>query len=113
MLLKCLSMLTRLGLMLEISREDMATVSVGKPAKNQTLLVRGERVSAIACMSSSGLLDVQTFQGTATGEVFYNFVQTHLLPHLMPYNGINPHSVVILDNWSSSEHKCLDAFSFG
>ena len=71
-----------------------------KPAKNQTLLVRGERVSAIACMSSSGLLDVQTFQGTATGEVFYNFVQTHLLPHLMPYNGINPHSVVISDNCS-------------
>lgn len=72
----------------------------GKPAKNQTLLVRGERVSAIACMSSAGLLDVQTFQGTATGEVFYNFVQTHLLPHLMPYNGINPHSVVVLDNCS-------------
>ena len=55
----------------------------GKPAKNQTLLVGGERVSAIACMSSAGLLDVQTFQGTATGEIFYNFVQTHLLSHLM------------------------------
>ena len=72
----------------------------GKPAKNQTLLVRGQRVLAITCMSPAGLLDVQTFQGTATGEVFYNFVQTHLLPHLVPYNGINPHSVVILDNCS-------------
>ena len=72
----------------------------GKPAKSHKLLVRGERVSAIACMSLAGLLDVYTFQGTATGEVFYNFVQTHLLPHLMPYNGINPHSVVILDNCS-------------
>ena len=51
-------------------------------------------------MSLAGLLDVYTFKGTATGEVFYNFVQTHLLPHLMPYNGINPHSVVILDNCS-------------
>ena len=72
----------------------------GKPAKNQTFLVRGERVSAITYMSSAGLLDVQTLQGTATGEVFYNFVQTHLLPHLMPYNGTNPHSVVVLDNCS-------------
>ena len=51
-------------------------------------------------MSSAGLLDVKTFQGTANGETFYNFVQTHLLPHLMPYNGINPHSVVVLDNCS-------------
>ena len=68
----------------------------GKPATSHTLLVRGERVSAIACMSLAGLLDVYTFQGTATGEVFYNFVHTHLLP----YNGINPHSVVILDNCS-------------
>ena len=72
----------------------------GKPARYQTFLLRGERISAIACMSSAGLLDVKTFQGTANGETFYNFVQTHLLPHLMPYNGINPHSVVVLDNCS-------------
>ena len=72
----------------------------GKLARYQTFLVRGERISAIACMSSAGLLDVKTFQGTANGETFYNFVQTHLLPHLMPYNGINPHSVVVLDNCS-------------
>ena len=71
-----------------------------KPAKNQTLLVREQHVSAIACMSSAGLLDVQIFHGTATGKVFYNFVQTHLLPHLMPYNSNNPHLVVILDNCS-------------
>ena len=51
-------------------------------------------------MSSAGLIDVKTFQGTANGEVFYQFVQTHLLPHLMPYNGINPHSVVVLHNRS-------------
>ena len=100
-------MLMRLGLMLEISREDIATVS----AENLPKITFRQRRTCF--MFSSGLLDVQTFQGTATGEVFHNFVQTHLLPHLMPYNGINPHSVVILDNWSSSGHKCLDAFSFG
>ena len=49
-------------------------------------------------MSVSGILDVKTVQGTSNGETFYDFVQTHLLPHLMPYNGVNPHSVVVLDN---------------
>ena len=32
--------------------------------------------------------------------MFYRFLHTHLLPKLMPYNGINPQSVVILDNCS-------------
>ena len=27
--------------------------------------------------------------------MFYRFLHTHLLPKLMPYNGINPHSVEI------------------
>lgn len=72
----------------------------GKPAKDHTLLVRGARISAIACMSLAGLLDVKTHRGTVDSGVFYSFVQTHLLPILMPYNGINPHSVVILDNCS-------------
>ena len=63
-------------------------------------MVRGERVSAIACMSIAGLLNVKTIKGTSDGDTFYDFVHTHLLPHLMPFNGINPHSVVILDNCS-------------
>lgn len=48
-------------------------------------------------MSTAGLLDVKTHTGTVDGEIFYKFVQTHLL---MPYNGTNPHSVVVLDNCS-------------
>ncbi len=64
------------------------------------MLVRGERVSAIACISLVGLLDVMTVTGTTDGDAFYTFVQTHLLPYLMPFNGVNPHSVVILDNCS-------------
>ena len=72
----------------------------GKTPVNHALLVRGERVSAIACMSSTGLLDVKTITGTSDGDAFYDFVHTNLLPHLMPFNGTNPHSVVILDNCS-------------
>ena len=67
----------------------------GKPARVQRFLTRGERISAIACMSASGLLDVKTVKGTTDCADFYSFVQKYLLPHLMPYNGVNPHSVVV------------------
>ena len=70
----------------------------GKPATDHSLLVRGERISAIACISVNGLLDVKTVRGTCTGDTFYDFIHTHLMPHLMPFNGVNPHSVVVLDN---------------
>jgi transposase len=70
----------------------------GKPPQTHQMLVRGERVSAITCMSSVGILDSKMVKGTTNGDTFYDFVQTHLLPCLMPYNGTNPHSVVILDN---------------
>ena len=31
---------------------------------------------------------------------FYMCVQKYLLPQLMPFNGTNPHSVVVMDNAS-------------
>lgn len=51
-------------------------------------------------MSTKGILDVKTLKGTSNGDMFYDFVHSHLLPHVMPFNGINPHSVVVLDNCS-------------
>ena len=76
----------------------------GKPLNTHSLFVRGERVSAIACISMAGRLDVKTLKGTSEGDTFYTFVHTHLQPQLMPYNGINSHSVVIMDNCSI--HHC-------
>ncbi len=58
----------------------------GKPLRNHTMLVREERVSAIACISVAGLMDVMVVTGTTDGDAFYTFVQTHLLPYLMPFN---------------------------
>jgi hypothetical protein len=62
------------------------------------LLIRGQHLSAIAFMSVQGLLDVKVVKGGVDGDVFYDYVQNTLLPHLMPFNGTNPHSVVVLDN---------------
>lgn len=72
----------------------------GKPLVSHELLVRGERISAIAFMSMNGMLDCKTVKHSVNGETFYEFVQTALLPHLMTFNGTNPHSVLIMDNCS-------------
>ena len=72
----------------------------GKPAMAQRLLVRGQRLSSIAIMSLAGVLDCQVVTGNVDGDVYYDFVLKRLLPHLMPFDGTNPHSVVVLDNAS-------------
>ena len=77
----------------------------GIPLMHQKCLVRGEHVTAIAIISVDGILDVKTSTGTTDGDAFYTFVQTHLLPQLMPCNGSNQHSVVIMDN-CAIHHIC-------
>ena len=72
----------------------------GKPAKSHKLLIWCKCVSAIAVMSIQGLLDCKIVHELVDGDVFYDFVHTHLIPHLQPFDGCNLHSVVILDNAS-------------
>ena len=72
----------------------------GRPMVCQKLLVGGMKLSAIAFMSIHDVLDCMTVTGSVDGEVFHNFVQAGLLPHLMPLDGRNPHSVVVTDNCS-------------
>ncbi len=72
----------------------------GKPAKSHKLLVRGKHLNAITFMSARGILDCHIETDTVDGDAFYTCVQKCLLPHLMPFDGTNPHSVVIMDNAS-------------
>ena len=72
----------------------------GKPPVCHKFLVRGERISLIAFMSMAGVLDCHIIHGTVNGDNFYDFVEKFLLPHLLPFDGKNPHSVVVLDNCS-------------
>ena len=64
------------------------------------LLVRGERVNAIAAIASSGLVAFDTVIGSVNGHTFFDFLRGTLIPQMMPFNGTNPHSVLILDNCS-------------
>ena len=72
----------------------------GKTPQKHTLLIRGQHVSGIGIISVAGLLDVCVVKGAVDGDNFYDFVLKYLLPHIMPFNGVNKHSVVVLDNCS-------------
>lgn len=72
----------------------------GKPPVSHKILSRGQHLSLIAFMSTAGVIDFQIVRGSVDGDVFYTFVEKFLLPHLMPFDGKNPNSVVILDNCS-------------
>ena len=63
-------------------------------------------MSAIAFMSVNGMLDLKVVSGNVNGDIYTDFVEEILLPHLMPFDGRNPHSVVILDNCAF--HLCED-----
>ena len=64
-------------------------------------MFRGEYVSAIVAMTNEGVLDFNNIvAGGASAETFDHFVINALLPKLQPFNGINPCSVVVLDNAS-------------
>ena len=69
----------------------------GQPAKNIRLMCRGIKVSAIAGVAFDGLVTVQC---SINEDVFCDFVEKDLLPHLLPFDGVNPRSVVLLDNAS-------------
>ena len=51
-------------------------------------------------MSVEGIHDIHMAEGTMNGERFEDFLRTTLLPFLQPFNWINHHSVVIMDNAS-------------
>lgn len=72
----------------------------GIPACDQRMLIRGVRYTAIPIMSIDGIHDVFLAEGTMNGERFARFVKDVLLPHLLPFNTLNPRSVVIMDNAS-------------
>lgn len=72
----------------------------GTPVCDRRLLVRGKRYSAIPVMSLDGIHDVFVTEGTVNGEVFTDFLKQCVLPVLKPFNYVNTHSVVIMDNAS-------------
>ena len=70
----------------------------GERAECKRLLVRGRRISAIAAMCwDKGILDVEMTQNSVDGEKFCDFVRGTLIPNMLPYDGLNPTSIVVMD----------------
>ena len=82
-----------------IHYEDLAMYR-GNPARPQKLLVRGKRVSAIGVLSTSGMLDCHIVEGTVNADRFEEFVEKSLYTQSTSLHGIDPHSVVVMDNCS-------------
>ena len=57
-------------------------------------------INAIGIMSLERVEDVYLSEETVNSDIFEDFVRTTLLPILMPFNGINSHSVVVMNNCS-------------
>ena len=72
----------------------------GKRTRSHKLLARGKHISVIAAMSTQGMLDYRLAQGGVDAIAFREFVEKCLLRHVMPFDRINPHSIIIMDNAS-------------
>ena len=72
----------------------------GKTPRSSQLLYRGDRISALAIMSYSGIMDVHIEHENVNGEKFLAFIERNLLPNLMPFDGVNSNSIVVMDNAS-------------
>ena len=72
----------------------------GMPAHSYQLRVGGKRLSAIPVMTTNGIEDVYVTSGSVNGDVFQHFFCKCVLPILLPFDGRNPRSTVIMDNAS-------------
>ena len=59
-------------------------------------------------MSLEGVLDAYITANTVDSETFLEFIDTSLIRHILPFNGVNPHSVIVMDN-ASIHHTDLIA----
>ena len=64
------------------------------------LRVSGERLSAFPVMATRRIEDVFVCKGSVDGEVFQQFLCQCVLPIILPFDGNNPRSVVVMDNAS-------------
>ena len=68
----------------------------GIPMQKESLFVRGERMSAIAFISTRGVVDLLVRSGTTNGEVFLEFTEKYILPQLQPFVVLSFHLVMVV-----------------
>ena len=69
-------------------------------AASETLIQRGSTYSSIAAICTEGLLAMETTSNSVNGDMFFDFSFAALIPEMLPFDGSNPKSIVIMDNRS-------------
>ena len=80
----------------------------GKPAKALKLYSRGQHISALAAMSTKGVLECTLVEGGVCGDTFKTFIEEKLSPVLYSFNGTNPQSILIMDNAAIHPYSISD-----
>ncbi len=62
--------------------------------------MRGTCISAIAAVCWNGFLGVELTTNSVNGDSFCDFVKGTLIPNMLPYDGLNPTSIAVMDNCS-------------
>ena len=68
----------------------------GERAISRKLLIRGQRISSIAAICTAADMTTES----VNGEKFYDFIRGSLIPAMLPFDGSNPRSIVVMDNCS-------------
>ena len=72
----------------------------GYRATKKSFFSRGTKVNAIAAITLDGVLSYQLITSNVDSETFFDFVRAFVIPNMLPYDGINPNSIAIMDNAS-------------
>lgn len=70
----------------------------GQPATALKIFNGGQHISALAAMSTEGLLECTLVEGGVCGNTSKTFIEKKLSPLLNPFNGTNLQSILIMDN---------------
>ena len=68
--------------------------------RTYVLRIGSKRISAIPVLTTRGIEDVYITTETVDGEKFEQFLCQCILPIILPFDGNNPRSVVVMDNAS-------------
>ena len=64
----------------------------------------GQHISAVGVMTTRGIEKFYLVKGNVNGDIFLNFIQRCLLSVMLPFDGDNPRSVLVMDNPSCGSY---------
>ena len=68
----------------------------GKPVRSKKLFSRGEHLSTLGAMSTSGVLDSEVVRSAVDADDFYDFIHSSLLPNSCLLMGLVP---IVSSSW--------------